>query len=309
MLCKRAAGLLLLVCLGCSAQSTSPAEVSKRVEHLLRTHYTIAAEVSIKVGTAHPSPDFPGYDVIPVTLSRGDRSTTKDFLLSKDQKRLVDVTTITDPMEKIDLHGRPSRGAANAKVLIVTYDDFQCPFCARNHATLFTELLKEYGDRIRIIYKDYPLASLHPWAEHAAIDSDCLNEQSSDAYWAFADFVHANQRDITGTNRPLPEQFALLDKDAADAAQKHGVNNDRLQACLKTQPDAEMRASMTEANSLGVEATPTMFVNGEKFDGAVPIEALRASIDRALKDAGVPAGPAPGTVSSVTTPPPAAQNH
>ena len=66
-------------------------------------------------------------------------------------------------MKKIDLAGRPVRGNPDAKVTIVNYDDFECPFCSRMHSTLMSEILPQYGDKIKIVYKDYPL-SMHPWA-------------------------------------------------------------------------------------------------------------------------------------------------
>jgi protein-disulfide isomerase len=306
---KRAALFLLLLCLGCSAQSTSP-EVNRKVERLVRDHFAIPPSVNVKMIARKPSADFAGYDQVSVTLSRGEKSTTHEFLLSKDNKRLVQVVPIPDPLEVIDLSGRPSRGPADAKVVIVNYDDFQCPFCARNHQTLFSEIMKSYGDRVRVVYKDYPLAEIHPWASHAANDANCLAGMSNDSFWNFADYVHANQRDISGEKRPLPEQFAALDKAAEDAARKNNVDLPKLQACLKAQPDTTMKQSIKEADVLGVNATPTMFINGEKLDGAAPADMIRGAIDRALRDAGVPVPAAPPSNSAVppnnTAAPPAA---
>src|SRR5260370_33000751 len=154
-----------------------------------------------------PSTDCAGYDQVTVPRTRGPKSSTVEFLLSKDNKKLAQVVPIPDPLEIIDLSGRPSRGPANAKVVIVNYDDFQCPFCARNHQTLFSDIMKSYGDRVPVVYKDYPLAEIHPWASHAANNANCLAGMSNDSYWNFADYVHANQREISGEKRPLPEQF------------------------------------------------------------------------------------------------------
>ena len=112
----------------------------------------------------------------------------------------LDLTT--DPyaeiMKKIDVSGRPTRGNKDAKVTIVNYDDFECPFCSRMHATLFPGLFKEYGDRVLFIYKDYPLEEIHPWAVHAAVDANCLGAQNNDAYWDYADYLHGNQHAISG---------------------------------------------------------------------------------------------------------------
>jgi protein-disulfide isomerase len=298
---QRSALFLLLLCLGCSAQSTSP-EVNRRVEKLVRSHFSVPPSVSVKVSGRKPSSEFAGYDVVSVTLSRGEKSSSHDFLMSKDGKKLMQIVALEDPMEQIDLTGRPSRGAKDAKVVIVNYDDFQCPYCARNHQTLFTDIIKTYGDRVRIVYKDYPLKEIHPWATRAANDANCLAGLNQDSYWTFADYVHANQREISGTNRPLPEQLEAVDKAAEDAGRKSNVDVPKLQACLKQQPDAALKQSLKEAEVLGVNATPTMFVNGEKLDGAVPEPLLRAALDRALREAGEPV-PAPQAGNPAAAPP------
>ena len=92
-----------------------------------------------------------------------DKKQSYDFLLSKDGTTLLRMTKLDltkDPyveiMKKINVSGRPTRGAKDAKVVVVNFDDFECPFCSRMHQTLFPELLKEYGDRVEFIYKDYP---------------------------------------------------------------------------------------------------------------------------------------------------------
>jgi protein-disulfide isomerase len=154
------------------------------------------------------------------------------------------------------------------------------------HETLFPGLFKEYGDRVLFIYKDYPLEEIHPWAVHAAVDANCLAAQNNDAYWEYADYLHANQHAISdekGGGGPN----AQLDKLAASEGQKHNLDAARLQACVKAQDEKVVRASMHEGDTVGVEATPTMFVNGQKLDGAVPAEDVRAALDQALKDAGV----------------------
>ncbi|MBI3644462.1 MAG: thioredoxin domain-containing protein, partial [Acidobacteriales bacterium] len=177
-------------------------------------------------------------------------------------------------------------GAKDAKVVAVNYDDFQCPFCARMHSALFPTLLKEYGDRVLFIYKDYPLDDIHPWAIHAAVNANCLAAQNADAYWDFADYVHGNQKVITNAKGPGARN-ATLDKLATAQGRKHNLDATKLQACVKAQDDKAVRASQKEGEKIGVSATPEMFVNGRKVDGALPIETLRAVFDNALRDAGV----------------------
>jgi protein-disulfide isomerase len=151
---------------------------------------------------------------------------------------------------------------------------------------LFPTLFKEYGDRVLFVYKDFPLAELHPWAIHAAIDANCLAVQNNDAYWDFADYIHGNQSAVNNAGN-LDARFATLDSLALQEGKKRNMDLSKLQACIKAQKDDAVKSSMHEADELDVTATPTVFVNGEKIDGALPLPKLRAVFDRALKDAGV----------------------
>ena len=246
------------------------------------------------VGTPVPSSEFPNYDTVVVTVENGEKKQDLTFLVSKDRAsmmRLIKFDLGKDPfaetMSKIDTSGRPTRGAKASKVVVVNFDDFQCPFCSRMHQTLFPQILKEYGDRVTFIYKDYPLTEIHPWAAHAAVDANCLAAQNGDAYWDFADYIHANQHEVSNEKTPAARVEAL-DRLATLQGQKHNLDLVKLQSCMKAQDESAIKASIKEAEGLGVEATPTMFINGQKIDGAVPISEVRAALDQALKDANLP---------------------
>jgi protein-disulfide isomerase len=293
ILLRRSFLLLLVVCLGCAAQSVPP-ELAHKIERQVRAYYKVPAELKVLVGSASPNPDFPNYDSVVVTIDNGERKQDLNFLLSKDHSSLIRMNKFDlnkDPyaatMSKINISGRPTRGAKASKVVVVNFDDFECPFCSRMHQELFPEILKEYGDRITFIYKDYPLVEIHPWATHAAVDANCLAAQNNDAYWDFADYIHANQHEVSNEKTPAARLDAL-DKLAILQGQKHSLDTVKLQSCIKAQDDSAVKASMKEAESVGVEATPTMFINGEKIDGAVPPSELRAALDRALRDANLP---------------------
>jgi len=188
-------------------------------------------------------------------------------------------------MNKIDVAGRPVRGNPEAKVTVVNYDDLQCPFCSRMHETLMQEILPQYGDRIKIVYKDFPL-SMHPWAPHSANNANCLAAENGKAYWDFVDYAHANQKSI-GSGQDLQKSTAELDRVALDLGKKNGANMDRLQACVKAQSDKALKASMDEGDSLGLNATPTMFINGQKLEGAVGVDEVKAILNQQLLAAGV----------------------
>jgi protein-disulfide isomerase len=293
-LIRRSFLLLLVICLGCVAQSNSP-DLNKKIERQVRAYYKMPPEVHVLVGAPSPSTDFPAYDSVVVTVESGGRKQDITFLVSKDRSSLMRLTKFDlnkDPfaetMSKIDVAGRPTRGAKASKVVVVNFDDFECPFCSRMHQTLFPEILKEYGDRVTFIYKDYPLVEIHPWAMHAAVDANCLAAQNGDAYWDFADYIHANQHEVNDEKTP-GARLEALDKLTLLQGQKHNLDVPKLQACVKAQDDSAVKASMKQAESAGAEgSTPTLFVNGQKLEGAQSITQMRAALDQALKDANLP---------------------
>ena len=302
---RRSCVLLLVVCLGCTAQSVSP-DLAQKIERQVRAYYKVPAELKVLVGPASPSSDFPNYDSIVVTVDNGERKQDLNFLVSKDHSSLIRMNKFDlskDPyaetMSKIDTTGRPTRGAKASKVVVVSFDDFQCPFCARMHQELFPEIFKEYGDRVTFIYKDFPM-EMHPWAMHAAVDANCLAAQNGDAYWDFADYIHANQHEVSNEKTPAA-RLEALDRLTMLQGQKHNLDVVKLQSCVKAQDENAVKASVKGADAVGVDATPTLFVNGEKIDGAVPPNEVRAALDRALKSANLPV---PEHAAASITPPP-----
>jgi len=302
---RRSLVLLLVVCLGCTAQSVSP-DLAQKIERQVRAYYKVPAELKVLVGPASPSSDFPNYDSIVVTVDSGERKQDLAFLVSKDHSSLIRMNKFdlskdpyADTMSKIDTTGRPTRGARASKVVVVNFDDFQCPFCARMHQELFPEIFKEYGDRVTFIYKDFPM-EMHPWAMHAAVDANCLAAQNSDAYWDFADYIHANQHEVSNEKTP-GARLEALDRLTLLQGQKHNLDVVKLQSCVKAQDESAVKASVKGADAVGVDATPTLFVNGEKIDGAVPPNEVRAALDRALKGANLPV---PDHAAASLTPPP-----
>jgi protein-disulfide isomerase len=311
-LIRRCLLLLLAISLGCTAQTppadskkpdTNGSELNKKIERQVRSYYKVPPEVLVRIGTPSPSTDFPGYQSVVVTMDNGEKRQDFTFLVSKDQSSMMRLTKFDlnkDPyaetMSKIDTSGRPTRGAKASKVVVVNFDDFECPFCSRMHQTLFPEILKEYGDRVTFIYKDYPM-EMHPWAMHAAVDANCLAAQNVDAYWDFADYIHTNQQEVNNEKTP-GARLEALDKLTILQGQKHNLDAAKLQSCVKAQDETAVKASLKDGDDIGVDATPTLFVNGQKIDGAVPISQVRAALDNALKDANLPVPQHPGAVAS-----------
>jgi protein-disulfide isomerase len=132
---------------------------------------------------------------------------------------------------------------------------------------------------------------------HASVDANCLAAQNGEAYWAYVDYLHAHGEEITGEDRNQANSFAALDRIArqqATLAKFDPAKLAKLNSCLAAQDETQVLASAKEAEVLGIEGTPALFVDGERINGAVPEEQVWLVIDRALRAAGVepPAAPA-----------------
>jgi protein-disulfide isomerase len=286
---------LFAICLavGCKAQSTASASTeaatNRRIEVMVRAQFNVPQDYNVAIGARKPS-KIAGYDTLPVTLSRGDKSKEIDFMISTDGKTLARLETFDltkDPLSSIDVEGRPIRGNPDAKVTVVNFDDLECPYCARMHTSLFPSTLDRYKDKVRFIYKDDPLVEIHPWAMHAAIDANCIASQSGDVYWNYVDYIHGHGHDITGEDRNLTKSFEALDRIARQEATLSKLDENKLNACIAKQDETTVRASSKLAESLGIDGTPALFIDGERIIGAVPEEQLWLVIDRALRAKGV----------------------
>ncbi len=326
--------LVLVVCLvglfallWAQSGATDPAVLNQRIIRQVRAALDVPPEADIKLGARTPSKDFAGYDSLAVTVVDDAGSHPYQFLITKDNAKLVSISSYdltADPYAKLyakmHLDGRPVAGNKDAKVTIVVYDDYECPYCARLWDTLYHQTLPAYKDKVRLIYKDFPL-DFHPWAMRAALDANCLAEQSPDAYWDYSDFVHSNHALIDAQaeraakasqprgDKPSPwgddgiqvDQYAFLDKVAADVGGKAKIDMSKLNACLAAKKVDPVNASLAEGRTLNIDGTPTLFINGEREEGALTTEELRQVLDRALRDAGEQP-PAPKTPSTPPKP-------
>jgi protein-disulfide isomerase len=283
-------------------------ELARRVEVMIRSRSEVPPQYTISIGGRAKS-EVPGYDQIAVTFSaEGKTSKPLVFLLSNDGKTLAQFNKFDiaqDPKTKVSAAGRPARGGAeNAPVLIVGFDDLECPFCAELHAALFPAILDRYKDQVRVVYLDFPLDQ-HPWAMRAAIDANCLGAATAPGYWNFVDYVHAHAGDLGGEEKSLAKANEALDKLAEDEGARQKLNPAELTACVKKQDDTKVKASMKVGEALGVDSTPALFINGEKVEGAVPMETIDRIIDGALTAAGQ-TPPAPLPPATTTSQQPAA---
>ena len=177
------------------------------------------------------------------------------------------VTIMLEPPRlKVADAGRPSRGPAHAPIEIIEFSDFQCPFCLRAHPTV-AQVLSTYGDRVRFVYRHYPLPN-HPSAWPAAEAAACAGEQGK--FWEYHDRLFDNQSKLGAAD--LKQHAAALALDTA-----------KFDACVDTHKyKSDVDADVTAGEEAGVSGTPAFFINGRQLDGAQPFEAFKHVIDEEL---------------------------
>jgi protein-disulfide isomerase len=304
---------LSVAALGCHAQTAVKAgetdakvspELSRRIEVMIRSRSEIPPDYVIAVKDRKKS-EVPGYDEITVSFtSGGNVSRPLTFLLSADNKTLAQFSKFDisqDPKDKVPAPGRPARGGPeNAPVVVVGFDDLECPYCAKMHAAMFPAILDRYKDQVRVVYLDFPLTEIHTWAMRAAVDANCVAAVSQPGYWNYVDYVHAHSAEIAAMTAEKTNEE--LDKQAqAEGARQKGNQTD-LAACLKKQDDTKIKASMKQGEALGVGGTPALFINGEKLDGVMPMDMVYRAIDGALIAAGQTPPPTPPPVAAPAPP-------
>lgn len=160
----------------------------------------------------------------------------------------------------------PIYGDANAPITIIEFSDFECPFCARHFTNTHKQLLDAYGDKIRIVYKHFPLP-FHPNARQAAVASQCANREGK--FWPLHDVMFENFRNL-GDDKVLTfgAELGLGESWKACVAQGEAA------------PEVDM--DMEDGRQAGVRGTPTFLVNGQVIPGAVPFDRFKAVIDKLL---------------------------
>lgn len=162
-------------------------------------------------------------------------------------------------------------GAKDAKVTLIEYSDFECPFCER-HAPTLQQLLDKYPNDVKLVYRHFPLTALHPNAQKAAEASECATKLGGeDAFWDFHDRVFAAQANGLSV--------AVFKKIAGDM----GLDQKSFDSCLDSgEMTAVVNADAASGNDAGVQGTPATFVNGQLVSGAVPFSTLDAIVQSDL---------------------------
>jgi len=243
-----------------------PTALQKSVEAYLRNLYAFGPNVQLSVSVPKES-EVPGLLETTVDLKDGENSQSVKFYLSKDGKYLVrgEISDLSkDPLAEtralIQMKEAPSLGDPKAPITLVEFSDFECPVCRSLHDVL-RGMLPNYP-QVRVVFKDFPLESLHPWARTAALAGRCAYRQDAKAFWKFYDAIYDQQEVISAANAWTK---------MADFAAAAGLNPDTFKACLASpEAAAAVDASRTNGQQLEVSSTPTIFVNGRRLVGGDP---------------------------------------
>jgi len=251
-----------------AAAATSTAAASstqKSIEDYLRHLYAFGPNVALVVGPPKTTP-VEGLLETNIDLTIDGNKQTVKFYVSKDGKFLFqgDLSDMTkDPLAQnlgqIQMKDAPSLGDSNAAVTLVEYSDFECPVCRKLHDAL-REILPTYAGKVRVVFKDFPIEQLHPWARTAAIAGRCAYQQDPKAFWKMYDLIYDNQEIISAANAWTKMM---------DYAGQSGLDADPFKACMASpEAGAAVNASRANGQLLDVNSTPTVFVNGRRMVGA-----------------------------------------
>ena len=255
---------------GMSADAFTEAEIARRVKPV--TDSDVVAFYQANVNQMQGRPLDAMAPLINRYLTDQQRAAARQALVAELRRTGPEVRVLFDaPRHEVPVSaGDPSLGSQSAPVTIVEFSDFQCPFCQRVAPTL-KQVRDAYGDKVRIVWKDFPLTQIHPQAFKAGEAAHCAGDQGK--YWEFHDRLFANQQAL---------QPSDLKKYAADL----GLDTAAFNACLDSSKHGErVRNGVAEGTRLGVNSTPTIYINGRMLSGAQPFEVLKGVIDEELSRA------------------------
>jgi protein-disulfide isomerase len=248
-----------------NAGSSASSQTQKNIEAYLRNVYAFGPNVQLSAGPLKGTAVEGILETSIDVVIEGNKQTVK-FYVSKDGKFLFrgDLSDMTkDPLAEtraqIQMNDAPSVGDKNAPVTLVEYSDFECPVCKKLHDVL-RGVLPNYAGKVRVVFKDFPLEQLHPWARTAAIAGRCAYQQDPTAFWKMYDLIYDNQEITSAANA-----WTKL----SDYAAQSGLNPETFKACMASpEPGAAIDASRANGQLLEVNSTPTVFVNGRRMVGA-----------------------------------------
>jgi len=264
-----------------AAPAASPIDKVKfeaYVRHLL----AVIPEVQVKIDDPKPmgATDLQQVDV---HFTYQGRSQDETFYITHDGAHVIrgvvynlNKNPFQEDLDKLKTGNAASFGPDKAPVTIVEFGDFECPNCREEARTLRDNVPTQFPTQVRVVFKDFPLEQIHPWAKAAAIVGRCVYHQSPTAFWKYHDWIYEHQAEITSEN---------LKTQVTDFASKNtpDVDGVKLGQCIDSKStEADVDASLAEGRALHVDATPTVFINGRRLVGNYPWQNLDQIINGEL---------------------------
>jgi protein-disulfide isomerase len=263
--------------------SSVPNNLHDSIARTVREHFKIPETTKVEVGPLREAA-LKNFSVATISVGEGAQKQTQDFLVSQDGRRLIQGSLYglgTDPRREnvkiISLEDQPSQGPANAPVTIVEYADLECPMCARVHEFLEKELLPKYKDKVRLVFKEFPLVSIHDWSTTAALATQCAYAMDPQTFLPLRAMIFENQAGLKVTN--IRDMLLTY-------GERVGLDRRKLADCIDSKeslPRVEQGA--TEGQRLGIVSTPTCFINGKPILGLSSPEDFYKVVDAALREA------------------------
>jgi protein-disulfide isomerase len=297
------AALIAFFCCACgvlNAADLLPPKLDKpKLEAYIRYAEAFTSDVQISIDDPVPSA-YPGYFRVVAHLTKGHSRLDRVYYVTPDGARFVsgtiwnlDNSPFLDTLEHLPTDG-PSFGPGDAKVTIVVFSDFECPYCRELAKTLRDNIPQKFPNDVRVIYKDFPIDSIHPWARAAAEASHCIADQKIPAFWIFHDWIFEHQQEITPAN---------LREKVLDFAKQNQLDAAKLAACIDNHAFAPIvESSLRAGQALQIEQTPTLFIDGRTVGGAISWDQLSALLDLELKRPPSVPGPSTGKCCEVPVP-------
>ncbi len=178
--------------------------------------------------------------------------------------------TVRPAIPQIETSDDPYLGPAEAKVVVVEFADFQCPYCGEVYS-MVRELAAQYGTRVKFILRDFPLSEIHPEAQAAAEAAGCAFAQGSEKFWAYHDKLFQSQDALSAAAYTTIASQVNLDEAAFQTCMSSHARQD------------EIQADLADGDAVGVTGTPTFFLNGYRVQGVIPKEKFAKALDLLLK--------------------------
>jgi len=267
--------VLLMASVALLSGWTPPPEKKDLIDHI-RAAYDFPSSAEVDVSDPQ-SCDVPGFRLAKLSLRYGAMEHSEDLYISENGRYYMlgkfkdaRVHPYEERLKKMDFKDAGVRGKADAPVTVAQFTDFQCPYCQRGFEIMRDRVLKEFPDKVRWVYKSFPLNEIHPWAQPAAVAAECARKQGSEKFWSLHDAIFEAQREISADK---------FEEKLNELAKKAGVDAKALMACNdKEETLPTVRRDVKEAAEVGVNSTPSFVVNGRIVAGA-DYNALRRIIE------------------------------